>query len=69
MIKNNSVITNKNKNPKKIQTLITSYFKKKIYGYDELENTWRCCQCGVDMGPCNPRQLCGKYRCDNDIYY
>jgi hypothetical protein len=23
----------------------------------------RCIECGVDMGDCNPRQLCGKTRC------
>lgn len=23
-----------------------------------------CFECGVDMGECNPRQLCGKWRCD-----
>ena len=22
-----------------------------------------CTVCGIDMGPTNPRQLCGKYRC------
>ena len=26
----------------------------------------RCLTCNVDMGECNPRQLCGKWRCDND---
>ena len=25
----------------------------------------RCCDCGVDMGQCNPRQLCGKTYCMN----
>jgi hypothetical protein len=25
-----------------------------------------CLECGVDMGSCNPRQLCGKTHCDND---
>lgn len=29
----------------------------------------RCLICGVDMGDCNPRQLCGKWRClDEDVY-
>jgi hypothetical protein len=23
----------------------------------------RCMDCGTDMGECNPRQLCGKWRC------
>lgn len=49
------------------QSLITSFFKKKIYGYDSAKNTWRCCGCGVDMGPNNPRQMCGKYKCDNEL--
>ena len=22
-----------------------------------------CIECGIDMGDCNPRQLCGKWRC------
>ena len=25
-----------------------------------------CLDCGVDMGPMNPRQLCGKWRCLNE---
>ena len=25
----------------------------------------RCLECGTDMGDGNPRQLCGKWRCDN----
>ena len=25
-----------------------------------------CVICGVDMGDCNPRQLCGKTRCYED---
>ena len=28
---------------------------------DEIKNL--CTECGIDMGPCNPRQLCGKTRC------
>ena len=37
--------------------------KLKEYGafYDD---TWHCLECGVDMGSCNPRQLCGKNQCD-----
>lgn len=27
----------------------------------------RCLECNVDMGRCNPRQLCGKWRCYGDI--
>tara|TARA_E500000178_G_scaffold240165_1_gene236536 strand:- start:573 stop:1079 length:507 start_codon:yes stop_codon:yes gene_type:complete len=25
----------------------------------------RCMECNIDMGICNPRQLCGKWRCLN----
>lgn len=34
-----------------------------IGGWDEKEKTWRCCECGIDMGPDNSRQLCAKSRC------
>ena len=27
----------------------------------------RCTECGVDMGDCNPRQLCGKTVCRNPM--
>lgn len=30
---------------------------------EEFKNL--CVDCGVDMGPDNPRQLCGKWRCNN----
>jgi hypothetical protein len=35
---------------------------------DTTENTEevyknRCLTCNIDMGDCNPRQLCGKTRC------
>tara|TARA_Y100000389_G_C17315600_1_gene440277 strand:- start:250 stop:453 length:204 start_codon:yes stop_codon:yes gene_type:complete len=33
------------------------------YQDDEIKNL--CLECGVDMGPCNPRQLCGKTFCNN----
>jgi hypothetical protein len=55
----------------KKQTLITDFFlkiEKKVYGYNEITNSWHCLTCGVDMGPQNPRQLCGKWRC-LDVYY
>lgn len=38
------------------QTLITHYFLKKV-------KSNYCVECGIDMGPQNPRQLCGKYQC------
>lgn len=29
-----------------------------------------CLGCNIDMGPLNPRQLCGKTKClNNDIYF
>lgn len=28
-----------------------------------------CIECGIDMGECNPRQLCGKTRCLNTGFY
>ena len=56
----------------KIQTLITDFFThikvnktNKIYGYNEITNSWHCVECGDDMGSMNPRQLCGKYYCCN----
>jgi len=63
-----------NSNKYKKQKLITDFFQKKeikekiIYGYNELTNSWHCLTCGVDMGPQNPRQLCGKWRCLS-LYY
>ena len=27
----------------------------------------RCTECNIDMGPHNPRQLCGKYYCHEKI--
>ena len=33
------------------------------YQDDEIKNL--CLDCGVDMGPTNPRQLCGKTYCNN----
>ena len=26
----------------------------------------RCLECNIDMGECNPRQLCGKWYCTNN---
>lgn len=37
--------------------------KDKVYGYNPETDSWHCLECGVDMGPQNPRQLCGKYYC------
>lgn len=35
-----------------------------VYGYNVLTESWHCTLCGIDMGPYNPRQLCGKYYCE-----
>jgi hypothetical protein len=48
------------------QTLITDYYKAlKVYGYNIKTNNWNCLICGEKMGINNPRQFCGKSRCDN----
>ena len=33
------------------------------HGYNYDTGSWHCIECGIDMGPTNPRQLCGKSRC------
>lgn len=56
----------------KVQTRITDYYDKsnttKVYGYNSETDSWHCLVCGDDMGPTNPRQLCGKYFCYNKIF-
>ena len=55
------------------QTLITDFYPmkpttvKKI-GYCDKTECWHCITCGENMGKDNPRQLCGKYYCQN-MYY
>lgn len=65
-----TLITNFFKIKKKTtQTLITEYFEPvKVFGYNEKTGSWHCLQCGTDMGPQNPRQLCGKTYCQNLFY-
>lgn len=60
------------------QKLITDFFSsnkkrkynlplnEKVYGYNYKTDSWHCLECGIDMGSCNPRQLCGKYICINN---
>lgn len=50
----NSVYYNFNK--------IKDDFIKSLYNNDEGPMN-KCVQCGIDMGPTNPRQLCGKRQC------
>lgn len=59
----------------KRQRLISEYYEedkskkqKIVYGYNSETNSWHCLTCGVDMGPQNPRQLCGKWRCPNKSF-
>ena len=35
------------------------------YEADDGPEVNRCIDCRIDMGACNPRQLCGKVRCLN----
>ena len=54
------------------QTLITDYFfkeEKKVFGLNPKTNSWHCIECGINMGPQNPRQLCGKTVCLNNAFY
>jgi hypothetical protein len=67
-----TLITDYFGNNKVKQKLITDYFVKnnkklpeKVYGYNEKTDSWHCLTCGEDMGPQNPRQLCGKWYCRN----
>ena len=56
-------------NNKNNQKKITEYFDPvKVYGYNPKTKSWHCLTCGVDMGPQNPRQLCGKWRCLDQYY-
>lgn len=51
--------------PKLKQTTMLDYFSPpKIYGYNKITDDWHCTSCGVPMGKGNPRQLCGKWKCD-----
>ena len=39
-----------------------------IYGYNSITDNWHCIECGENMGPNNPRQLCRKTYCGNTIF-
>jgi hypothetical protein len=41
---------------------------EKVYGYNSETDSWHCIECGIDMGPNNPRQLCGKTFCYHIVY-
>jgi len=47
-------------------TGLLAEFLDVVYDLEPLEEIQnRCIECGIDMGPNNPRQLCGKTRCLN----
>ena len=57
------------KSIKSKQTRITDFFrKKKVYGYCNKTGSWHCTTCSENMGPTNPRQLCGKTYCHNSEF-
>lgn len=73
----------KSKSKRQIQSLITNYMKiedinehsskqkkndTKVYGYNPKTDSWHCLKCGENMGITNPRQLCGKIYCYNEIF-
>lgn len=46
------------------QLLITDFFDPLlIRGFNRKTLSWHCIECGIDMGPTNSRQLCGKTVC------
>lgn len=44
-----------------ISNIINDFKKSLLDNREGMIN--RCLECGVDMGRCNPRQLCGKTIC------
>lgn len=72
--RNNNNMSKDNKTIKKSYKtkLITDFFKyipkeKKVFGYNPETEEWHCILCGISMGCNNPRQLCKKYYCENNI--
>lgn len=49
-------------NKRKIDTLITDFFKSTIKKETNIKNNNPCLECGINMGNSN-RQLCGKWYC------
>lgn len=47
-----------------IDNIINDFKKSLRDNNDGMVN--RCTMCNIDMGVCNPRQLCGKTYCRND---
>lgn len=40
------------------------YSKSTQNDEQEEDNENRCVECNINMGDCNPRQYCGKTKCD-----
>ena len=63
-------LVNDNNNKKVVnkQPKITENNSKTIKDedcYSDGEPINRCIECGIDMGYCNPRQYCGKWKCND----
>jgi protein-arginine kinase activator protein McsA len=52
----------KKSNKRKVDKLITDYFKPILKEQKNTEYSNKCLECGVEMGD-SARQLCGKWRC------
>jgi hypothetical protein len=54
----------------KLRLYLETPSAKIIRDYEKEPKPWvnRCVECGVDMGDCNPRQFCGKWRCYDAEY-
>ena len=55
-------VTNKKDKESYIPILVN---RTLFYNVTSNLDTWYCLKCGADMGPQNPRQFCGKWRCLN----
>ena len=59
---NNNYNDNKNTNFKNKKKKINNFSEFNDY-YKEGDFINRCVECNIDLGPSNPRQLCGKTHC------
>ena len=64
-IKKKKKSTNKRSNP--INDTAHNQIVEDIDDNNLIQSLNLCKTCGVDMGECNPRQLCGKTKCLNEI--
>lgn len=56
-----------NSKNKKIKLDNSNSLEEIVYGYNVKTDSWHCTMCGIDLGSCNPRQLCRKIYCEK--YY